>query len=141
MDPLDGTTNFAHGVPLFNVTLGLEKAGEMVAGVIFDPVQNEMFSTERGSGSFLNGRRIRVSGAACVADALVATGFPSRRRHLTRQRAPRPDGARKDDLPLLGQLLPPRKHTAYRDQRRAGHVPCIVLVRLAHINHMGAFAQ
>ena len=82
VDPLDGTTNFAHGVPLFNVTLGLERAGEMVAGVIFDPVRNEMFSAERGSGAFLNGRRIRVSGAQRVADALVSTGFPSRRRHL-----------------------------------------------------------
>jgi myo-inositol-1(or 4)-monophosphatase len=82
VDPLDGTTNFAHGVPLFNVTMGLERAGEMVAGVIFDPVRNEMFSAERGSGAFLNGRRIHVSKAPRVCDSLVATGFPSRRRHL-----------------------------------------------------------
>jgi myo-inositol-1(or 4)-monophosphatase len=82
VDPLDGTTNFAHGVPIFNVTMGLECRGEMVAGVILDPVRDEMFQAERGSGAFLNGQRIHVSKALRVADALVATGFPSRRRHL-----------------------------------------------------------
>jgi myo-inositol-1(or 4)-monophosphatase len=82
VDPLDGTTNFAHGFPAFNVTLGLERAGELVAGVVFDPLRNEMFTAERGSGAFLNGKRIHVSKAARIADALVATGFPSRKRHL-----------------------------------------------------------
>lgn len=82
VDPLDGTTNFAHGFPMFNVTLGLEHAGEMVAGVVYDPVRDEMFSAEKGSGAFLNGKRIQVSQAAKVDVALLATGFPSRRRHL-----------------------------------------------------------
>jgi myo-inositol-1(or 4)-monophosphatase len=81
VDPLDGTTNFAHGFPAFNVTMGLEHAGEMVAGVTFDPLRNELFTAERGSGAYLNGRRIQVSKAARIADALVATGFPSRKRH------------------------------------------------------------
>jgi myo-inositol-1(or 4)-monophosphatase len=81
VDPLDGTTNFAHGFPFFNVTLGLERAGEMVCGCIFDPVRGEMFSSERGAGAWLNNRRIRVSQAARVEDCLVATGFPSRKRH------------------------------------------------------------
>jgi myo-inositol-1(or 4)-monophosphatase len=81
VDPLDGTTNFAHGFPAFNVTLGLERAGEMVAGVIYDPLRAEMFTAERGSGAWLNNRRIRVSKAAALGDSLSATGFPSRKRH------------------------------------------------------------
>jgi myo-inositol-1(or 4)-monophosphatase len=81
VDPLDGTTNFAHGYPMFNVTLALEQAGEMVCGVIFDPLRQEMFTAERGGGAFLNGRRIHVSKSAGVDDALLATGFPSRKRH------------------------------------------------------------
>lgn len=81
VDPVDGTTNFAHGFPAYNVTLGLERAGEMIAGVIFDPTRNEMFGAEKGGGAYLNGHRIHVSRASAVADSLVATGFPSRKRH------------------------------------------------------------
>jgi myo-inositol-1(or 4)-monophosphatase len=81
VDPLDGTTNFAHGFPVFNVTMGLERAGEMIAGVIFDPMRNEMFAAERGGGAYLNGKRIHVSKAPSVETSLLATGFPSRRRH------------------------------------------------------------
>jgi myo-inositol-1(or 4)-monophosphatase len=81
VDPLDGTTNFAHGFPFFNVTLALERGGRMVAGVVFDPMRNEMFSAERGGGAYLNGKRIHVSRCGAVEDSLVATGFPSRRRH------------------------------------------------------------
>jgi myo-inositol-1(or 4)-monophosphatase len=81
VDPLDGTTNFAHSFPMFNVTLGLERAGEMIAGVVYDPIRQEMFSAERGSGAYLNNRRIRVSGCKRLEDSLVCTGFPSRKRH------------------------------------------------------------
>ncbi len=81
LDPLDGTTNFAHGFPVFNITLALERAGELVAGVIYDPVRDEMFTTERGAGAWLNNKRIRVSKAPKVEEALVATGFPSLKRH------------------------------------------------------------
>src|SRR5215467_13815888 len=63
VDPLDGTTNFAHGFPAFNVTLGLTRAGEMAAGVVYDPIRQEMFTAERGGGAYLNNRRIHVSGA------------------------------------------------------------------------------
>ncbi len=80
VDPLDGTTNFAHGFPVFCVSLGLELAGELIAGVIFDPLRNEMFSTERGAGAWLDGERIQVSPTARLADSLVATGFPNRKR-------------------------------------------------------------
>lgn len=81
VDPLDGTTNFAHGFPMFNVTLGLERGGELIAGVIYDPLRDEMFGAELGGGAFLNGRRIHVSKAPGIEHALLATGFPSRKRH------------------------------------------------------------
>jgi len=81
VDPLDGTTNFAHGFPCFNVTLGLERAGEMVAGVVYDPIRQEMFAAERGAGAYLNNHRIKVSATKQLADSLASTGFPSRKRH------------------------------------------------------------
>lgn len=81
VDPLDGTTNFAHGFPVYNVTLALEYQGQIIAGVVFDPTRNELFAAERGGGAWLNGSRIRVSAVRSLEDALVATGFPSRRRH------------------------------------------------------------
>jgi myo-inositol-1(or 4)-monophosphatase len=90
VDPLDGTTNFAHGFPAFCVVLGLEQRkaglaadvdGEMVAGVIYDPLRDEMFSTERGKGAWLNGRKISVSKTASLQESLTATGFPSKKRH------------------------------------------------------------
>ena len=81
VDPLDGTTNFAHAFPMFNITLGLERAGELIAGVVYDPIRGEMFSAERGSGAWLNNRRIHVSKATRLADSLASTGFPSRKRH------------------------------------------------------------
>jgi myo-inositol-1(or 4)-monophosphatase len=81
VDPVDGTTNFAHGFPVFNVTLALEKAGEVVAGVVYDPTRDEMFAAELGGGAFLNQQRIAVSRVSAIETSLVATGFPSRKRH------------------------------------------------------------
>jgi myo-inositol-1(or 4)-monophosphatase len=81
VDPLDGTTNFAHSFPCFNVTLALEQQGELIAGVIFDPINEELFTAELGAGAYLNGSRIHVSKVAKLESALVATGFPSRKRH------------------------------------------------------------
>ena len=90
VDPLDGTTNFAHGFPAFCVVLGLEKRaaglaadadGEMVAGVIYDPLRDEMFSVERGKGAWLNHRKISVSKTRMLQESLTATGFPSHKRH------------------------------------------------------------
>jgi myo-inositol-1(or 4)-monophosphatase len=81
VDPLDGTTNFAHGFPMFNVTLSLERAGELVAGVVFDPIANEMFTAERGAGAYLNNRRIHTSKTTGLSSSLASTGFPSRKRH------------------------------------------------------------
>jgi myo-inositol-1(or 4)-monophosphatase len=81
VDPLDGTTNFAHGYPMFNVTLALERAGELIAGAIYDPLRDEMFAAELGGGAYLNGRRIHVSKVAALQQALLSTGFPSYKRH------------------------------------------------------------
>lgn len=81
VDPLDGTTNFAHGFPVFCVSLGLEFKGELVAGVLFDPTRNELFAAEQGSGAYLNGERIHVSKTKELCESLLATGFPSHKRH------------------------------------------------------------
>src|SRR5205085_2298338 len=66
VDPLDGTTNFAHGFPVYNVTLGLEHKGEVIAGVVYDTTRDEMFSAARGFGAFLNGNPIQVSGCRTI---------------------------------------------------------------------------
>jgi myo-inositol-1(or 4)-monophosphatase len=90
VDPLDGTTNFAHGFPQFCVSMGLEQRGAeltededgaLVAAVIYDPMRDELFAAERGRGATVNGKAIAASKNALLAEALVATGFPSRKRH------------------------------------------------------------
>jgi myo-inositol-1(or 4)-monophosphatase len=90
VDPLDGTTNFAHGFPVFCVSLGLEhrpaglaanEDGTLIAGVVYDPTRDELFVTERGKGAYLNGKKIHVSRTDDLAESLLATGFPSRSRH------------------------------------------------------------
>jgi myo-inositol-1(or 4)-monophosphatase len=92
VDPLDGTTNFAHGFPVFCVVLGCERRapglapeedGEIVAGVIYDPLRDEMFSAVRGAGATLNGAPIRVSRTKSLQESLIATGFPSHKRHCS----------------------------------------------------------
>jgi myo-inositol-1(or 4)-monophosphatase len=103
VDPLDGTTNFAHGFPAFCVVLGLERRkqkqvllvpslaqddkvdedGVMMAGVIYDPLRDEMFTAERGRGAWLNGRAIHVSKTTTLQESLTATGFPSHKRHVS----------------------------------------------------------
>jgi myo-inositol-1(or 4)-monophosphatase len=74
---LDGTTNYAHGYPCFSVSIGVEKDGEPIYGVVYDPSLEELFTAERGEGAFLNGRRLRVSAISRLSAALLATGFPS----------------------------------------------------------------
>jgi myo-inositol-1(or 4)-monophosphatase len=95
VDPLDGTTNFAHGFPFFNVSLGLEhrapglaadQDGELVAGVVYDPIHRELFLAEKGKGAWLQGpsgpaRRLSVSSTRFLQESLLSTGFPSHKRH------------------------------------------------------------
>jgi myo-inositol-1(or 4)-monophosphatase len=81
VDPLDGTTNFAHGFPVFCVSMALEYKGRRIAGVIYDPTRDELFAAEQGSGAYLNQQRISVSKIPNLAECLVGTGFPSHKRH------------------------------------------------------------
>jgi len=81
VDPLDGTTNFAHGFPVFCISMGLEHKGELIAGVVYDPTRGEMFAAEKGRGAWLNQRRLHVSKTARLPESLLATGFPSHKRH------------------------------------------------------------
>jgi len=77
VDPLDGTTNFLHGVPMFAISIGLEREGQLVAGLIYNPISDELFAAEKGKGAFLNDRRrLRVAARKNLSDALVTTGIP-----------------------------------------------------------------
>jgi len=109
IDPLDGTTNYAHGYPCFCVTIALEHNGEIVTGVTFDPTRDELFAAEYGQGATLNGKPIRVSAAERLSDSLVVTGFPYNfksklnfERHLTEfmlgSRGVRRDGSAAIDM-------------------------------------------
>lgn len=87
IDPLDGTTNFAHGYPCWCVTLAVEHKGEIIVGVTFDPTRNELFAAEKGLGATLNGRKIKVSDTEELKNALLVTGFPydaAERENFTR---------------------------------------------------------
>ena len=109
IDPLDGTTNYAHGYPCFCVTIALEHDGEIVIGVTFDPTRNELFAAERGKGATLNGKTIRVSETEKLSESLIVTGFPYNfkekenfARHLTdfllHSRGVRRDGSAAIDM-------------------------------------------
>jgi myo-inositol-1(or 4)-monophosphatase len=110
VDPLDGTTNFAHGYPFFCCSVGLTRDGEVVAGAVYDPIKEELFTAERGAGAHLNGRRLRVTDRRDLLRSLLTTGFPyDMRLDLTRAlrlfnrfmgvaRAVRRDGAAALDL-------------------------------------------
>jgi myo-inositol-1(or 4)-monophosphatase len=76
IDPLDGTTNFLHGVPIFSVSIGVEHRGELVLGVVYDPNRDELFTAERGKGAFLNGRKLQVTSTPDLLHSLLVTGFP-----------------------------------------------------------------
>jgi len=95
IDPLDGTTNFLHGFPVFAVSVGVRVRGRMEHGVVYDPVRQELFTASRGAGAQLDGRRIRVSGQSNLERALVGTGFPF--RHADYEMEPY--------LKMLGKIL------------------------------------
>lgn len=99
VDPLDGTTNFLHGVPLFAISIGLEREGQLVAGLVYNPVTDELFAAEKGKGAFLNDRRrLRVAARRNLADALVTTGIP----HL----------GRPGHAPFMREIKEVTKHVA-----------------------------
>ncbi len=76
IDPLDGTMNFLHGIPIFAISVALEREGQIVAGVVYNPVLNELYTAEKGTGAFLNDRRLRVARRSKLEDAVVVTGMP-----------------------------------------------------------------
>ncbi|MFP6712324.1 MAG: inositol monophosphatase family protein [Rhodospirillales bacterium] len=76
IDPIDGTTNFIHGIPHFAISIALEENGEITAGVIYEPINDQMFWAEKGAGAWLNDRRMRVSGRSIMAESIFATGIP-----------------------------------------------------------------
>jgi myo-inositol-1(or 4)-monophosphatase len=80
IDPIDGTTNFMHAVPYFAISVALERKGELVAGVTYNPVSDELFTAEKGQGAFLNNKRLRVASRKDIHDALVCCGIPHRGR-------------------------------------------------------------
>jgi myo-inositol-1(or 4)-monophosphatase len=80
IDPLDGTTNYAHGYPCFSVSIALEQEGVIVAGIVYDPMREELFSAQKGQGAFMNGKKIYVSGIDTLMNSLLATGFPYDRK-------------------------------------------------------------
>jgi len=104
VDPLDGTNNFAHGYPFYCVAVAIEEAGELVTGVVYDPLRDELFAAERGGGATLNGKPIRVSDASLVGESIVATGFPYGRSEST-----------ENNLDNLGRVI-----LSVRGIRRAG---------------------
>ena len=83
IDPIDGTSNFLHGIPHFGISVALEKNKEIICGIIFDPIKNEIFSTEKGNGSYLNNQRIRVSSRKKLEDCILFTGGP---RHASKNK-------------------------------------------------------
>lgn len=77
IDPIDGTSNFLHGIPHFAISLGLEHKKEIICGIVFDPIKDEMFLAEKGNGSYLNNQRLRVSSRSKLKDCLIITGGPA----------------------------------------------------------------
>jgi myo-inositol-1(or 4)-monophosphatase len=76
IDPLDGTTNFLHGIPIFSISIALERQGQLVAGVVYNPAMDELYTAERGGGAFMNDRRLRVAARRNLADTVIGTGIP-----------------------------------------------------------------
>ena len=97
IDPLDGTTNFLHGIPVFAISIALERDSEIVAGYIYNPASDETFTAERGKGAYLNDRRIRVAGRTVLDDCVIATGIPHRGRPVRPARLWFPDGRARSD--------------------------------------------
>ncbi len=141
IDPLDGTTNFLHGIPIFAISLGLEREGQLVAGVVYNPVMNELYVAERGSGAFLNDKRLRVAKRKELGDTVITTGNSVRaskdERYLGEFRRVMGGGRRRalgglgGDRPRLGRLGPLRRLLAPRAVA-LGHLSAgILLVREA----------
>src|SRR6476469_455804 len=76
VDPLDGTTNFLHGIPMFCISIALEREGEIVCGLVYNPILDELYTAERGQGAFVNSRRLRVAARKALSDCVISVGIP-----------------------------------------------------------------
>ncbi len=115
IDPLDGTTNFLHGLPHFAISLGLERDGVIVAGVIYDPAKDELFIAERGKGAFINNKRMRVAQRSDVLDARVRDRHP---QHRAARPSRLPQAARAGDDEDVGRTPHGRRRARSRLRRR-----------------------
>ena len=113
IDPIDGTTNFIHSIPFFAITVALERKGDLLAGVTYNPISDELFTAERGQGAFLNNRRLRVAARKTLSDSVVAWGIPNHRR----RRSPCPVPARS------WRRSSPRSPASARSDRRRSNSP------------------
>jgi len=116
VDPLDGTTNFAHGYPCFSVSIGLEHCGDLLVAVVFNPFYDELFAAARGEGATLNGKKISVSSVWSVATSLLCTGFPQRNRKSSK------------NLYFYGEFTQ-RSHGVRRDGSAALDLACVAAGR------------
>ena len=116
IDPLDGTTNFLHGLPIFAISIGLEREGQIVAGLVYNPATDDMYIAEKGQGAYHNNRRLRVAARRDFSDALIGCGIP----HLGKKGHRRLQGGiRRGHDPRL-QSPPARRRGARSLLRRAG---------------------
>ena len=104
VDPLDGTTNFLHGIPLFSIAMALEREGEIVCGLTYNPILDELYTAEKGQGAFVNSRRLRVAARKTLSDAVISTGTPHRGKS-----GPREIPERMQGIDGAGE-----RHPAYR---------------------------
>lgn len=95
VDPLDGTANFLHGIPHWNITIAIEENGEIIAGVVYDPIRDEMFRAEKSTGAFLRNKRLRISGRKEMAQSMIATGTPALSRGDYKQFMPQAEAVMK----------------------------------------------
>ena len=108
VDPLDGTTNFLHGIPQFAISIGLQREGTVIAGLIYNPANDELYIAERGKGAFLNDQRLRVAGRRKLDECVVACGLPHIGRGDHRTVAPRDDRDPEPRSPACAGSAPPR---------------------------------
>ena len=133
VDPLDGTTNFLHGIPQFAISIGLQREGTIIAGVIYNPANDELYIAERGKGAFLNDQRLRVAGRRKLDECVIACGLPhiGRGDHAT-------GAARNGRPPEQGRRLPPLRRRLARHGLRRRRPPRRLLgAQSAALGHGG----
>ena len=133
VDPLDGTTNFLHGIPQFAISIGLQREGTIIAGLIYNPANDDLYIAERGKGAFLNDQRLRVAGRRQLSDCVIACGLPHIGRgdlELSRQEM-------TEDSGQGGRPAPVRRGLARYGLRRVGPPRRLLGTQFAAVGHGG----